>query len=423
MVYDGFLAFAGTEIVNSPRAAAYARAMGITTVNCGGCETLPRALWSEPYISPDQDDAPWWDPTETASKEFAGLVGLEITGLSRNVGGRSLVPLTDNGAALHPFRRPHKEIQVRALAIARSECGLSYGYSWLASALRGSVCASGCQGDTLCFFTCCPGCGPVSDNPLDDDLCGDPYWRTMLNVGLLATEQPIKTRIPGGWLSEVTFTFAAGNPYIWREPVLMAQGPSTGQILPDYADPGVPPECFEPADCLQADDCPAPPAPVLPPAPVDACFPQGPFTASRAVLPLPQERVPIWSEKVPLIIIKAGSSRIERLTIRWYANPNERDCATQIDPCSACAEVNIAYVPQGSTLTIDGRIESAFVDCPGGPGVATAEPQLYGRGGTPFVWPVFSCADGTCLEFITRSGTFAPDASIEVFYVVREDAA
>lgn len=421
-MYTGYLAFAGTEVINSVRAAAYARAMNITAVSCGGCDTLPRALFDTPYSSPDQDDAPWYDPTEPASKEFGGFVGLEITGLSKTVAAHSLVPLADNGAALHPLRRTHREVQVRALALARSECALSYGFSWLSSVLRGRICSTGCDGADLCFFTCCPPCGPLPEEG-EPDTCGDPYWRTILNAGLLTMDEPSEVRrLPGGgWCAQISFTIACGSPFIWRAPVLMATGPQPGDQLPDYEDPGVPPDCQEPSDCLRDLACPPPPAPVLPPVPVDACFPTGPFTASRTVIALPRDQVPIWSEQVPLIFVRAGSQRMERLTIRWYGNPRDVDCAT-VDPCSACAEVNIAFIPANSTLTIDGRTESAFVDCAGGPGIATAEPQLYGRGGTPFVWPVFSCNAGACLELIAKADSVATDASIEIYYVVREDA-
>jgi hypothetical protein len=437
-MYSGFFALAGNELVNNSRTTAYSSTLGITSVQCAPCATLNRALWDLPYTSPDLDDAPWYDPAEPHSKEFAGLLGLEVVGLGRSTGSRAVVPLTRDGASLHPVRRAAREVQFRAIALARTEAALSYGLSWLASALRGGTCTTGCVGDSLCFFTACPpGCDPAlptdsnaqpeccrpSENP-DLDPCGSPYWRQMLNVGLLAMETgSALRRVGSGWMTEVTITLTAGDPFIYREPTLMAAGVQASQIMPDYEDTGFPPDCFEAADCLRDPTCPTPPAPVLPPLPVDACYPSGPFTAGRVVMELPRDRVPIWAEKVPLIIISAGSSRIERLTLRWYGNPTGGECGDDLDPCGACAEVNVAFVPQGSTLTIDGRIEAAFVDCPGGPGLSTAEAQLYGRGGGPFVWPVFGCGDGMCVELITAANTVADDASIEIFYVVREDAA
>lgn len=423
-MYSGYLAFAGNEIINSARATAYATAMAITTVRCPPCETLSRASGDTPYSSPDMDDAPWYDPVEPASKEFAGLLGLEVVGGSHTVATRAITALVDNGAALSPLRRPHREIQFRTLAMASTERALSYGLSWLAAALRGGFCGSGCSGDQMCFYTACPTCPPWSG--VDTDPCMDlagSYWRQMFNVGLLTMDAPSDIRrIAGGWVAQLQFTLAAGDPFIYREPLLAATGPQPGQVLPNYVDPGVPAECTEAADCLRDSTCPTPPAPILPPLPTDACFPTGPFTASRVMLTLPSGRTPAWQEKVPLIYIKAGSKTLRRLTVRWYTNPVERDCATSSDPCTACAEINLPFIPAGSTLTIDGRSQSATVDCPGGPGLATARPTLYGRGGTPFSWPVFSCTDSMCLEVIAQADSIANDAKIDIYDVVREDA-
>lgn len=419
-MFTGYLAYAGNELVNSARAAAYSAALGITTVSCGDCDTIGRATHDTEYTSPDMDDAPWWDPIEPHSKDFAGFVGLEVSGLGRTVATRGVVPLTEDGASLHPLRRPHREIQVKMLALARTEAAMSYGFSWLASALRGQICATGCLGDSLCFFSACPTCAAPPDT--GTDTCGDPFWRTMRNVGVLTVDGPADVqRISGGWLAQITVTFAAGDPFIYRDPVLVATGPQPSQTMPDYADPGVPPTCFEAADCLRDATCPPPPAPVLPPPPADLCFPTGPFTAGRFVIPLTTGIVPIWAEKVPYIRVRSGGKQLKRLTIRWYGNPLNRDCA-DVDPCSSCAEVNVAFVPANSILTIDGRSQVASVDCPGGPGLATAEPLLYGRGGTAFVWPVFSCDTPMCLEVIAEADSVADDAAIDIYYVVREDA-
>jgi hypothetical protein len=424
VVFEGYLAFAGNEIVNSARATAYATALAITTVRCAPCSTLQRANYDVAYSSPDMDNAPWYDPAEPSSKEFAGLLGLEVAGLSNTVAGRSITALAEGGAALNPLRRPHREVQFRALAMAKTEQALSYGLSWLAASLRGSFCSSGCSGDELCFYTSCPPCGPWDG--VDEDPCPDTataYWRQMFNVGLLAMEQPSDLRrIPGGWVAQVQFTFACGDPFIYREPLLAATGPQPGQLLPNYTDPGVPPDCVESIDCLRDSTCPAPPAPLLPPLPTDVCFPTGPFTASRFMFTLTPHRTPMWQEKVPLILVKAGSRTLRRLTLRWYGNATQRNCATSTEPCNACAEVTIPFIPAGSTLTVDGRAQDATVDCPGGPGLATARPTLYGRGGTPFVWPVFSCADSMCLEVIAQADSIATDATIDVYDVVREDA-
>jgi hypothetical protein len=430
-VFTGFLSLAGNELINNARVSAYAANLGITHVSCGDCSGLARALWDDPYSSPDMDDAPWFDPSVADSKGFAGLLGLDITGISKSTGYHDLVSLTTDGAALHPLRRTHREIQVKALALANSENALSYGFSWLASVLRGGVCAPGCAGDALCFFIACPPC-PES---MDSDVCATPYLRTLFNCGLLTMDEPSDVRkISGGWMGTVVFTIAAGDPHIYREPTLIVTSTQPGNQVINGYDPAVSVACdtLEDISCLVSQRppvstewpaCTPPPAPILPPIPIDSCFPVGKFTAARQVYTLPSGQVPIWAEKVPYLVIRAGSKRMERIIIRWYGNPTERDCTQTLDPCAACAEINIAFIPQGSTLTIDGRAETAFVDCPGGPGVDTAEPQIYGPGGSPFGWPVFNCADSLCLEVIAKYGTVSDDASIEIYYAIRQDAA
>lgn len=422
MAYAGYFALGGNELVNTTRAATYARALGITTVQCPVCPTLHRAIGDLPYTSPDSDDAPWYDPTIPASKEFAGLVGLEVLGLHKSVGRREPVPLTTGGASLHPLRRQQREIQIRALALAKTDTALSYGFSWVASVLRGG-CLDQCNGDSLCFFTGCPPCGDEPDG--DEDYCYEAsteYWRRIFNVGLLEQAEPSDiVSFASGYMAQLTMTLSAGNPFIYSEPRELT-GPASYDILPNY-DPDIEGDCVEDTNCLRDASCPAPPAPILAPLPVDMCFPTGPFPAARAIISVPPDTEAIWAEKVPYIEIRSGALRMERIIIRWYLDAmGTGDCST-LDPCRACAEINISFIPAYSTLVIDGRTETASVDCPGGPGLARATPTMWARNGAPFVWPVFRCAEAMCVEVIARSSTVASDSTITVSTVIREDAA
>lgn len=421
-MYEGYLAFGGNELVNNARTYAYAANLGITTFNCGPCDTLRRAVKDEPYALPEIDDAPWYDPAVPESAGFAGLYGLEIAGLSAGISSQQRIDLAAGGALLGPLRRRAKEIQVRGQLVAKDDCALSYGYAWLAAALRGAQCGPPCSGSSLCFFTCCP---PPCPDPEEGqpDTCGDRYYRQMFNTGLLTGPiERSRRKIPGGWISEVDFTFTAANPFVWRDPVLLATGPTGGQQLPSYEDPGVPAECTETADCVKDPLCPAPLAPVLPPPTIDLCYPTTPFTARRWMIELPTGQVPVWHEKVPYLRVYPGSFDLRRLVVRWYLNPLQRDCATELDPCLACAEVQVPFLPRNAWFTLDGRTETASVDCPGGPGLMTAVPPLYGRGGAPFNWPVFGCDVPMCLEIIALESSVAPDARFEISTVVREEA-
>lgn len=438
MAYIGYLQLGGNEIVNSARVTTYAQGLGITAISCAQCDTLPRALGDDPYISPDTDDAPWFDPTVVASKEFAGVLGLEITGLDQPFNVREPIPLAADGAALSPVRRRQREILVRALLFAGSECGLSYGRTWMAAAVRGSGCGLDCVGDDLCFLTCCPP--PCSEPPpVPDDDCGNNEWRTLYNVGVL--EGPVireTTRLNNGWMQEVEFTLVAGNPFIYHRPTLVANGPTAGQVIPGFNEE-TPPDCSESTNCVNDANpdplCRVLPLPTLPLVPVDPCFPTGSFVAFRTVITVPRGQTPNWLETVPLLQIRVGPATLRRFMIRWYTNNAEIDCfeglenpvpsERLISPCDACAEIHIPVVPPNSTLTLDGRVERAWVDCPGGPGLATAEPYIFGRGGTSFQWPAFGCGQALCIEIIAQSpGTGqTPQFTYTVQTVAREDAS
>lgn len=444
MTFVGYALLAGNEILNSNRVIAYARALGITSLTCGACDTLGRALNENDYTSPDADNAPWWDPTVVASKDFAGVLGLEITGLDTPVNVREVIPLARNGGALNPLNRRVREIQIRAALFARTECALSYGRSWLAAATRGGNCGLDCVGDEFCFLTCCPQDCPEPEDG-EPDTCGDSEWRTLFNVGIL--EGPVvrpAVRISGGWMQEVTVTFSAGNPFIYRIATLAAAGPVGGEVLPNYEEDPDKWVCLDEAtNCVDeavGGACGALPAPILPVIPADPCFPVGKFVAWRAVISLPDGLTPFWLETVPLIRLRTGPAGappapngLRRLILRWYTNPTGLDCRTALQnpditqrdlgPCDVCAEIQIPVVPPNSTLTLDGRTERAWVDCPGGPGLATAEPFVYGRRGTAFQWPVFACGQTMCLEIIAQADSVQPGTSWEVFAVAREDAS
>jgi hypothetical protein len=351
---------------------------------------------------------------------------------------REVLPLAADGAALSPLRRRQREIQVRALLFARTECALSYGRSWLAAAVRGSSCGLECIGDDLCFLACCPTeC--IDPPPTPNDNCGNDQWRTLFNVGIL--EGPIvreTTKLSGGWMQQVEFTLTAGNPFIYHLPTLVATGPTSGQVIPGF-NSETPINCTESTNCIAEATtdplCRQPLMPEVPIVPVDPCFPTGPFTAYRAVITIPEGLTPNWFETVPLLHIKVGDFPTRRFMIRWYTNRAGVDCFSglenpipeerPISPCDACAELHIPVLPANSTLTIDGRTERAWVDCPGGPGLATAEPYIYGKGGSAFQWPAFGCGQMMCVEIVAEvsGGGQTPTLTWTIEQVAREDAS
>jgi len=407
-----YMDLAGTEIVNSARAAAYARARGVP-VQCDPCPGIAAAVGDMPYLDPVTDDAPWYDPAVPESAGVLGVLGLDVAGFSAGTASREPVPLVGGGAVLGPVQRSHREIGYTVLLIADSDCAVSYGLEWLSTALRGSACPS-CSGDEMCVFSCCP-----TD--------GERELRHLYDVGLLdgpqVTEQQ---RLSSGIvLTTVTFSLAAGVPWIYHSPLATTAdwvplGP--GEIVTNTDPDQVYQRCLTPEPCAEDPLCPPPPLPPAPPAPSSPCYARGrgDWRRSRiSVSPLSQSE---WLETVPVLEVRAGSTDMRRLLVRFWTNPQGSPCDDVMDPCNACTDINLPYLPRGSTLRVDGRVRRSVVECPQIPiGTATSTPMIYGPRGGLFEWPTFSCPTGLCIEVWTRQGYTAPDATARVQLVPRAD--
>jgi len=422
-MWDGYASLAGIEVVNSARAVVYAANAGLALA-CEPCDTTSLALGEDPYRDVVLDPAPWYDEHQPQSKDFLGVFGLQVAGLGVNPVSRTPTDRIVDGATLGPLRRTSREVAFTVALIAVGECALAYGMEWLASVLSGTECGgSVCGGDQLCMFACCPGSSPQGQTRA----VGDAEIRHLYDVGLL--EGPslgeVKSLTGGVLWAEVAFTLVAGKPWIYRDPLVtvadwvpLADGETVLKTDPDQ----VYEECLAPRPCLEDPECPEPRLPPRPPAPVSPCYPTGvnDFRRSRIqVSPLDQ---PAWLETVPVLQVRTGREEMRRLVVRFWANPQNNPCDLVADPCNACMDINIPYLPAGSTLTVDGRVQRAIVECPQGVvGTATATPTVYGPRGASFQWPVFGCPTGLCIEVWSRLRHTATDAMARVLLVPRAD--
>lgn len=403
---------AGVEIINNGRAHVYATARGVP-VTCEPCPEIAGAVGDLPYRDPVTDDAPWYDPQIPQSAGVLGVMGLAVAGFDRGTTERAPVQLVGDGAALGVLRRTHREIGYTVLMIAISDCALSYGLEWLSAALLGGACDGGaCAGDQLCMFSCCP---TGSDTEL----------RHVYDVGLLDSPQVTQTqRLSNGIiLATITFALAAGNPFVFREPLAASTSwvDLGGGVVADLDPDAVYDLCQPPPPCLDDPTCPPPPLPPLPPMPISPCYPTGVDTFKGSVISLGVLDQPQWLETVPVVEVQTGASEMRRLVIRGWANPQGIPCADVTDPCSACWHITIPYLPPGSVLTVDGRTQRAVVECPSEIGTSTAAPTLYGPEGSSFEWPSFTCPSGFCVEVLSLESSTAPDARARVQLVPRSD--
>ncbi|MEU6932889.1 hypothetical protein AB0A05_27445 [Streptomyces sp. NPDC046374] len=438
MVCTDWLAFAGTEIVNTSRARVYAAAYGID-VECEPCPGLDEALkvsdpnWYGGYASPAEDDAPWYDPAVPESARFLGVIGLSFLGFSTNPIERTLTPRIGDGSFIGNLRRTAREINLSLALVAADEQAMVWGLEWLAAVLRGSACGpDACGGDDLCVFAACP-CPP--DGPTQE--WGDREMRHLYDVGLV--EGPAENDrfdMPGlkcgdtsdcgpPMISQVSVTLTAGLPWLYHEPIPPVPGSpewayiTQGELVTGY-DP-------DQDDCPPVPDCLADPAcPLLPqlpevPVPRDPCYPSGPYNAWRTRFSYEPVRASEWRELVPVLVVETGGAPLRRLSLRIIPNPNGLDCS-DLSNCSSCGHLTVAYLPANATFQVDGRVSRAAVDCPSANGSAFSLPNLFGQRGGAYSWPVMECGGAACVEVYAATDADA-EARVRMELVPRGDLA
>ncbi|MDQ8708206.1 hypothetical protein RCO28_37970 [Streptomyces sp. LHD-70] len=257
MPYTGYLDLGSTSIIDNELTYALAEQAGLGHIlRCPPCPT-PDPAWRARKVP----DAPWWDDAVPASREFLGLYGLEFTGLTSPTRSRTLTELAHAGATLGRLRASHREIGVRATALATSEAGLSFGLSWLAWALENADTdptygTGACGGTAAHLLAYCAA---------DDETA----WRTLYDVGLLSFDEDPLIRAgaagchtDGARIAEVTFTLVAGRPWLYGPPVTLATQlgfvtetlwPCQGWTAHQVGVPGTPIDCSKTVtdECIQ----------------------------------------------------------------------------------------------------------------------------------------------------------------------------
>lgn len=158
---------------------------------------------------------------------------------------------------------------------------------------------------------------------------------------------------------------------------------------------------------------PPPPVPVQP----QTCFCRS-IAANDACYDLDLTGYAAWSAHALMITVEAGSSDLRRLTIAVYERTSEHDgltCAeiAEQERCNPYSVIEVAYVPAGGTLTLDGQIGRAIVECGG---VRETSTDVYGRDGAPVSWRLLNCRSSRFCVCVSADALFLPasDASIEV---------
>lgn len=418
-----YLVIGGVEIINTARAVAYSSTVGDCGALADSCFDCPEGTdrWlndGEPYQGIALDPAPWFDDAIPESLGVTGIIGLTVQGISE---ARWAEPGGSNSSPSGAVR----DIEFTVGLNAVDECSLSYGIAWLATALGKPTCGdTGCIGQSACMIACCPD---ITD-PDTGTASNDPI-RQLFDVVTVEGPTMDPTEVFHGTTqvrAEVEFTLRTTNTGIYRVPgraLTVEATPINGRdVTVDL--PAIYEACADPPDCSVDPECVPPDLAQLPEPPVDPCYPQEPFPAKRSVLTIPSTFVPDNFDVVPVIEVQAGSSPLRNLVIRFYTNPFDATCENlpDLNPCRACSDVMVPYVPARGLLEIDGRTGRSLITCRSDEGEATHVPVVFGPMGRVAELPIIQCGSGLCIEVYTAQSV-APDAMVVIGMATRQEAA
>ncbi|MCX4550617.1 MULTISPECIES: hypothetical protein [unclassified Streptomyces] len=473
MALEWYLALGGTEIANHARLDTYLGTVGspLDSSTVCGCQTFDAVLvGDEPYTTPDDpaSPAPWYDPAVPESAEFCGLLVLDVGGLDDHPVQRQVTAAVTGGAALGPARTQARTVTVTGVLLGATCCGVDYGLRWLAQALGGTTGAQ-CGGDCLELYNCCPA---QFEDPGE---FAEQHRRTVRRVALVSAPTVTARAgngcsgtggcSVGADMLTVEFVLSAATPWMWTDPVtVIDQVPvptDDGTECITWCVHGGPPDpsvpiCIELADtcpdgevgvpfgdscatgwpategtgpcsggcrlaaCPDMDDlCRDPncrtPAPPVPPPP-GTCFCHA-LAVNTAAYELDLTSFPAWFGLAPQIEVYSGSGELRNLTVTVVERPDGTDESVSCEDiasagrCDAAMVVEVGYVAAGATLTVDGQIGRALVDCAGECETAS---DVYGRDGTPLEVPLLRARRYCVLLEADAITTPATDATLSL---------
>ncbi|MEV3895289.1 hypothetical protein [Streptomyces anulatus] len=470
MALFDYFAIGGVEVANAARLNAYleTEAVGspLTQASVCVCPTLTaEVLGDDPYVNPAVDKAPWYDDGSPESEEFAGFLVLSMEGLDEFPMRRSVTNAITGGGVLGPARVMPRTIVVTGILLGATCCGVEYGWHWLQQVLQGCT-GQQCAGDCMDLFACCP-----SETMTEAEFQAA-HGRRLREVALVdgprVTDRVGNGCTAGGECSSgadiltVEFTLVAATPWLFTDPL---------PVLTTYLPLDESGDCItwcikgeenNPKLCIPVSDSCTIGAPVVAGGctglawPVDeqldddpcdsvcrlaacvdstescsdsACQPPAPPTVAELgtcfCVPLAVERdcfdidltgQPAWSVDTPTFTILAGSKEVRNLHITVYER-NESEVALTFDQltalkrCDPLATFIVTYVPANGSLTLDGQIGRALVECGGR---CETSPDVYGADGGPVVFPRMDCARYVvCIETDVMNPP-APDAMLSL---------
>lgn len=458
MAWTGYFAYSDREFVNYPRTMTLAGTMGLHWV-----KRLPVGRDLEAMLAQNHTDiteAPWYDPANPASEQFAGAIPLDVSGIEDSTLEAQVFEFTtDGGRVLRP-RNASKEVVFSLALVGASECAVDYGFRWLKRTLGSRVCAPGAQQDLtnreIVYAACEPTAATMSALTLDGlyadsehwelTLSGAPQGETFDGGSALGWDSPdgewasverhlrdaaltVAPRVTGKreikgtcggavWLVSFTFTtkpFEYGREFrviedLGGESTPYAPGYSgdfgSNQFTIEACPQPIYTPVYDPA-------CPA----LVPPPGVPAlkigCSPAIAGLWDREYAEIPASAIPLWDEVRPIIRVTAATDDERNIRVAIYDGGivPTNDCDGRV------GEFRISYIPAGRTLTIDtARQRAYFLDENGYS--RDASTLILGGPNAPVTWFGLSCG-GSYFVTLEHDADETPDVTLSLDLVAR----
>lgn len=376
-MFPGYMQINGVELMNVTRTKAYVDSLapGIKVT----CSTtlLRTALGHAAYVSPTADSAPWYRSADAATGKFYGVFPVRIQGADDSTQEIDTTELISDGGVHVSPRHKVREIRVTAVAIALDDEGMAAGLAWLRDVLANDGCRDGvgCYGRVVKMFNAAP------------ETTGEASSMARWFYNVEVQEGPKVTKVlPShvGAMVHVEFTLAAGVPWMFTTETTVATLAMNGAS--NFTDPvgencSIATEAYTNFinDPFYTGISQPPQAPTIVPPNILTITSWRRLTATIAAAQAVRPGRP-----VPVITVVAASTATQYIRLRFYR------ADAGVDGCDYVGEFFIAYLPGGSTMTIDGRTKQIFVTLSDGR-VVPGGHLLYGSAGRPFQWPNMSC--------------------------------
>lgn len=420
MGWSGYVTFDGTEILNASRVEALAGSKPWFKAAVEN-SVLEEALDDPAYT--DIQNAPWWDPDDSASERFYGLYPISVTGIEDSSRSSAVVESTEDGGVPGRVRHGIKSVLLNVVIVAEDTLGAEYGMRWARRALLGAVCSPLLSTQTSLGATL----GYLAAEPLyePNPAVGQAFQilalrrtlrRVTFNAGpsVLAKADNLSC---GGSAWNIQFSGVAANPYEYgyERPIIQ------GYLDPDIENPWAPgvavgdfstsSTTFTEVNCgdnlwdpIYDPLCAALIVPPSPPSIPLGCY-DPPASWDRWQITVPAVNIPTWGEVVPIMEFSA-STVVRNTRVRFYRDPDGTFDPGDF-PCDFIGDAVISYIPASGSIIFDGVNKEIAVITASGQR-RRADSLVFRTDGKPFQWPALTCGYQHILTIDTEVGGDLP---------------